>query len=56
VSVKKGRDVEERTKIKMIGGRVIDTFFVHSRIILIILRTTKKISGIPRIFLYLQRI
>jgi len=39
---------EKRTKIKMIGGRVINTFFVHSRMLLVILKTTKKISVIPR--------
>ena len=36
---------EERTKIKMIGGGVIDTFFFHSRISLVILKQTKKILG-----------
>jgi hypothetical protein len=36
---------EERTKINMIGGGVIDTFFFHSRISLVILKQTKKISA-----------
>jgi len=37
--------LEEERKIKMIGGGVIDTFFFHSRISLVILKQTKKISG-----------
>ena len=36
---------EERAKINMIGGGVIDTIFFHSRISLVILKQTKKISG-----------